>query len=297
MKTLQNQLENFQEKELTLINKKVLSYSEKWAEFCEKVKKRLSPITYENWIKTIVATQKSQKEIELCFPNIFVKDSLLKNYENEMKEIFKDITIILTISTPKQPVLTRKGISFVENNEKDFFSKAGLKYSRTSFLENFNPQIISENLIKWGYEWAKKPCSIFIHGEVGCGKTFFALSLVRQAYREDKILNAEYFVGTTLDSMGLSAIKSDKGDEQFLEKIKNTEFLFIDDFGRETKSDRLTRQYFEIINHRYSHELPTLITSNLDLNGVALKTDDSISSRIQEWEVIHMTGSDARRFI
>lgn len=287
MKTLQAQLENFQEKDLKNI-------SQKWIKFDQVMKEKCSSSEYKNWISVLKFIKEDNNLLEISVPNIFVEEHVKKCYEKEIKEIFTNMNVVFKIA-PTKPLV--KGISFKEPNENGFFSKIGLKYKSDTFLQKCNTQIIHPDLIKWGYEWAVKPCSIFIHGGIGCGKTFFSISLIREAFKERKIFDAEYFVGTSLDSEGLEAIKSEYGDRKFLDKIKNIEFLFIDDFGRETRSDRLSRQYFEIINHRYSNEMPTIITSNLDLNGIANKIDSSIASRIQEWEVIHMTGSDARRFV
>jgi chromosomal replication initiation ATPase DnaA len=302
MKTIQSVLENSLAKNLEHIDSNEIKFTSKWNEFCEVIKKKCSLTEYRNWISPIKIIRENSKEIELSIPNASVEQHIKNNYRDEMEKIFpKDVNgklaVIFTIEIPNR---IAKDFDYVEcrhlMNEEIFVTQIGKKY-RNAVLENCNSQIIHPDLIKWGFEWAKNPTSIFIHGGVGCGKTFYAFSLIRQALRERKISKVEHFVGTTLDSEGLEAIKSEHGDRQFLKNIKKSEFLFIDDFGRETKSERLSRQYFDIIDYRYANEMPTIITSNLDLKGVANKTEEAIASRLQEWEIIKMTGKDARGLI
>lgn len=102
-----------------------------------------------------------------------------------------------------------------------------------------------------------------------------------------------YYTSTFLDSKLLDAITtgSDKGE---IDLISKEDLLFIDDFGRETKSDRVKRQYFEIINQRYSEELPTILTSNFNPLEIGEMLDPAIASRIEEWQILEFTGPDLR---
>ena len=103
-----------------------------------------------------------------------------------------------------------------------------------------------------------------------------------------------YFTSPELDGRLLKASKSDEGDEYEIKNISSQDILFIDDLGRETKSDRLKRQYFEILNYRYTNQLPTILTSNYDLDQLGEILDGSISSRIQEWKVLKFKSRDLR---
>ena len=292
METLQRILENTQQKIVSNFNENE-NKNPKWKEFCRIVKNDCTQTAYENWISPIQVNE-NESQIEIIVPNIFVKEYILSKYEAEMNRIFPkksngQIAVTFTISTLRN----ENHLMLRTPNIEYFESKIGKKYQK-AFLEFCDPKIINQNAIEWGYQWAKNPSSLFIHGGVGSGKTHFCIAIIRQAFKEMKIFQAEFFVGTSLDSEGLEAIKSDSGDRQFLKKFKEVEFLFIDDFGRETRSERLSRQYFDIINHRYSNEMPTIISSNLNLKEVANRSEEAIASRMQEWKLIEMTGKDAR---
>jgi DNA replication protein DnaC len=179
-------------------------------------------------------------------------------------------------------------------DEKSFFRYVvPKKYSQTS-LEDCNKQPIQ--YINFAKEWSKNPTSVFMCGGYGTGKTQFAFAMIREMFRHcRKIIWPRYFTSPELDARLLKAVKSDDGDSYELHEIGTQDLLFIDDIGRETKSDRLKRQYFEILNYRYTQELPTILTSNLSLGKLGETIDDSIASRIQEWQIIEFSGPDLRR--
>ena len=153
----------------------------------------------------------------------------------------------------------------------------------------------SESLRNFGKEWAKRPFSLFLYGNKGSGKTRFAFAIIREMFSACPYrIWPRYYTSPELDSRLHRAIM-DGGDRDMVENLCHQDLLFIDDFGRETESDRVKRQYFEIINYRYSYELPTILTSNFSLEIISEKLGDVVSSRIEEWKHIKFTGKDFRK--
>lgn len=152
-----------------------------------------------------------------------------------------------------------------------------------------------QSFINFAKEWGKKPTSIFLHGTYGSGKTQFAFAMIREMFRSCRYkLWPRYFTSPELDRRLLKALKSEEGDEYEIRNIASQDILFIDDIGRETKSERLRNQYFEIFNYRYAHKLPTILTSNFDLDDLNEIIDGSIASRIQEWNILRFKERDLR---
>lgn len=182
----------------------------------------------------------------------------------------------------------------METYENHFFSTiAPKKFSHVS-LESCDKQ--PKNYIDFAKGWAKNPCSVFLCGDYGTGKTHFAFAMIREMfYTCQKPLWPRYYSSPKLDSHLLASIKSESGDRYDIEKIASAELLFIDDIGRETKSERIKRQYFEILNSRYVNELPTILTSNFSIDELGEVIDGAIASRIQEWQIIEFNGVDLRK--
>ena len=64
-------------------------------------------------------------------------------------------------------------------------------------------------------------------------------------------------------------------DERF-EAIRTVPLLVLDDLGAESPTPWAQEKLFQIINHRYNEQLPTIITSNVDLDDM----DRRIRSRL-----------------
>lgn len=156
--------------------------------------------------------------------------------------------------------------------------------------------------------WARRPFSLLLTGKTGRGKTFFASFMLKAAVFYNYRISPEYFKGCDLDAQLLSAmLHSNYGDRSLVNRLKETELLCIDDIGQETidqktgrATDRIRRQYQEILDYRLEENLPTLLTSNFDINGLAnffMDVDGigRMGSRLQLFEQWDFTGEDYRK--
>ena len=75
----------------------------------------------------------------------------------------------------------------------------------------------------------------------------------------------------------------------------NKSLLILDDIGVERVSDFVLETLYRVINYRYVNMLPTIFTSNLNIQELADKIGDRSVSRIVEMcGVVELTGSDRR---
>jgi DNA replication protein DnaC len=70
-------------------------------------------------------------------------------------------------------------------------------------------------------------------------------------------------------------------DETF-ERIRSVPLLILDDLGAENPSSWALEKLFQLLNHRYSHRLPTVITTNANLD----RLDPRIRSRLLDESLI-----------
>lgn len=178
-------------------------------------------------------------------------------------------------------------------NEEGFFNGQVPLEFKNANLDNCDLQ--PPEYIEFGKKWAFNPGLILLCGKYGRGKTHYAFALIREVFRRcPRHIWPRYFTSKSLDSRLLRASKSDEGDEFDVKDISEQDLLFIDDLGRETPSERTKRQYFEIINNRHVNRLPTIITTNLDLQGIGDIFDGAIASRMQQWDIVQFNGPDIR---
>ena len=66
----------------------------------------------------------------------------------------------------------------------------------------------------------------------------------------------------------------------------------LDDLGTQNTTAWAREKLFQIINYRYTHKLPTVVTTNIGLNEI----DERVSSRLQDRELVIKIQIDAPDF-
>ncbi len=76
---------------------------------------------------------------------------------------------------------------------------------------------------------------------------------------------------------------SEIGYDQMYDRIANAQLLVLDDLGAENPSPWAQEKLFQLLNHRYVHHLPTIVTTNVDLE----RLDPRIRSRLLDQKLAH----------
>jgi len=118
---------------------------------------------------------------------------------------------------------------------------------------------------------------LLLTGSFGTGKTHLAAAITHQAVQSG-IESMFLTVPDLLDWLRNSFTSIDMSFEERFEEIRNIHLLVLDDLGTENATPWVREKIFQIINHRYLNKLPTVITTNLDLQHI----EERISSRLQD---------------
>ncbi len=120
-------------------------------------------------------------------------------------------------------------------------------------------------------------------GKVGCGKTHLAAATANRVL--DQGGEALFLVVPEfLDQLRFSYRRENEGldEAEIISRTYNVPLLILDDLGAHNYSDWVCNKLFTIINHRYNRNLPSVITTNLDLRDLEDKIGDRSTSRIVE---------------
>lgn len=135
---------------------------------------------------------------------------------------------------------------------------------------------------------------LFFHGNCGCGKTHLAVSIAHYAMERQKLSVLFAVVPDLLDHLRATF---DPGngvayDDRF-NAIRNAQLLVLDDLGTENTTPWAREKLYQIFNHRYNEQLPTVITSNQDFKRI----EDRVLSRILDKRLttyLHIDADDYR---
>lgn len=176
-----------------------------------------------------------------------------------------------------------------------------LKNSGFENLECFDDSIKTCGDLEPVYKLMKKWCLsdfkknlVYVAGPTGVGKTHLIRCMAHEMIERNKIVK---IVTAFKMNMDFGEHRKTK-DEELLKKYLDCEILFIDDLGTEPLINNVTVDYFYlIINERKMRHLPTVITSNLDMEDLKNRYEERIFSRIADRETsitIYLEGEDKR---
>lgn len=143
-----------------------------------------------------------------------------------------------------------------------------------------------------GYE--KDRNSLLILGGYGTGKTHLAAAIANRLV--DKGIPVLF--DTYVNHLNKLKAEFNGKDTGYLNQMKEIPMLILDDVGKERQSDWTRSVTFDVINYRYEHMTPIVITSNLLLKELEEYLGGACYSRLCEiCSGVGTTGKDYRRQI
>ena len=134
---------------------------------------------------------------------------------------------------------------------------------------------------------------LLLTGNYGCGKTHLAAAIANQAVRMGTP-TIFLTVPDLLDWLRFSfSAGNDLTYEERFNEIRNAPLLVMDDFGTQSSTAWAEEKLFQIINTRYINRMPTVVTSNRDLE----EFEGRIRSRLTDPELVshvHILAPDFR---
>lgn len=166
-----------------------------------------------------------------------------------------------------------------ERNLEDLYKLSNLDAFQVKVFPNFDPEVSGASEAYYAAaDFATNPEGwLVLLGGFGTGKTHLAASIANYVVQDHRMqvyfavapdllhhLRATYAPGSEVTY-----------DERF-EQIRSVYLLVLDDLGAEQSTPWAVEKLYQIFNYRYNLRLPTVITSNCDLDSL----DPRISSRL-----------------
>jgi DNA replication protein DnaC len=153
--------------------------------------------------------------------------------------------------------------------------------------------------LRWAYEEAREFAQnpegwLVLKGGYGCGKTHLAVAIANGCVgRGQPVLFIT--VPDLLDHLRAAFAPSSSAayDTRF-EEVRTVPVLILDDLGTESSTSWAQEKLFQIFNYRYNAQLPTVITTNHELEEIPLR----LRSRLVDLDlarIVSITAPDYRR--
>lgn len=136
----------------------------------------------------------------------------------------------------------------------------------------------SQNLRGW----------LLLKGGYGCGKTHLAAAIANFVVSVG-VPTLFLTVPDLLDWLRYSYDDAETSFEERFDEIRNIQLLVLDDLGTQNATPWAEEKLFQIINHRYTNKLATVVTTNQKLEEI----DGRISSRLVDPELVTQVNIDS----
>lgn len=125
---------------------------------------------------------------------------------------------------------------------------------------------------------------LFLIGPPGTGKSLLAAMILNELILTARLSCRYIKISRDFFQQLRATFNNDSGSktETVFNDIARQDILVIDDFGIQSDSEWEQRMLYDLVDARYEAELPTIITSNIDLEAVKNLFKGRIYSRFQE---------------
>ncbi len=224
----------------------------------------------------------------------------LARLQNNLDSILKKLNIGSTTPVYNCPKCEDTGVVDGKNCQclKDEINRllvkeSGFKNLKTFSEANFsifdNPALMQKYydvLKKWCHSDFKKDI-IYLAGGTGSGKTFVMQCMASELIALQKLVLLTSAYSFNQDMLKAHSCRDATAKQALTDKYLDCEVLFIDDLGTEDKVMGVSDNYlYAILNERRVRALPTVITSNLDMDNLQEHYDRRIASRIADEKTI-----------
>lgn len=267
-------------------------YSIIYKNFIELLKQYISLVSINTWFKDLKISKienvengiKPTKRITFETPSQYIKESLIKRYNDTIEEIMEkilglncEIEIVLTNEIDKttenntnnieQPEEVKLENKIIEDHNKivneDIEDNLNPKYTFDNFVIGESNRLAHTAALSVAHEPGKMYNPFFIHGKSGLGKTHLmhAIGNYIKTNSNKRVLyvTSEQFIR---DFTAINMHKDTEYIQKFKDKYRNIDVLMIDDIQFLSDAEKTQQEFFHTFNSLYDMNKQIIISSD-----------------------------------
>lgn len=161
-------------------------------------------------------------------------------------------------------------------------------------FESFIPASGTERAYQIALQYKPDQGGLLFFGSCGVGKTHLAASIANDQLGKTPVLfvSCPEFLSELREGI---SIRKKEAHYHLMDLSKKVQLLIFDDIGAEKPSEWVQETLFVLINYRYEHLLPTILTTNCSIPELEHRLGTRITSRLIEMcRCVSMSGEDWR---
>ena len=247
-----------------------------WNNFLEKIKERISPLSYDTWFKDTKLYKLDKNTAIIIVPMILHKKHLEENYLDEIEEIFNSITgTNFNFQFKLENEITEDTL---EEKIIDETESIGVPH-QTSSSANLNNEYTFDSFIvgdsnRFAFTAARavaeKPGKaynpLFLYGKSGLGKTHLMHAIgnyiLENSNKKVLYVSSEQFVNDYIYAVRNNEKNSFDRIDSFKNKYRNIDVLIIDDIQFLGSATKGQEEFFHTFNELYLAKKQIVISSD-----------------------------------
>lgn len=156
---------------------------------------------------------------------------------------------------------------------------------------------VYNSCVKYAQSFDLDSVSLYFYGRTGLGKTHLSLAIANEAIK--KGYNVIYgSVINFLNKMEKEKFNRSEATTDTEKLLIDADLLILDDLGAEFTTAYTVSAIYNLLNSRICRGVPTIISSNLDLEEIKRRYPESIASRIiGNFSTVEFIGNDVRQIL